>query len=222
MSMRTKTTATIVIGGVVLAIGATTAIRGEGPSSANNQSQASSGQTVHDGKNDYQAWATQVVEDQLAQDRADDEAFDKLLPAEQQRILRTLHAKAQLESNALTQTMDSTNTPSDMCPSRGVLDMASNSAIPMPFHGWEFIVSNYWGGVVNGVCEGIYSGYDPTNPMQGELVIWDFGIGPWQYYPSPTATGPLTILAEEGGSLKLASLKGTYYTSILRPPQRPV
>jgi hypothetical protein len=225
--MSHKRLARFTMGGLALALGMSVAMQARGESSGpNRQAEPAPGQVVRDGQDgrgDYQQWATQVIQDQLAEDQAADEAFDKLSPAERQEFLQALHERARRESLALTQAVaESESLPSESCARRGVREMAADAAIPMPFHVWELIVSNYWGGVVNGVCEGVYSGYNPKNPMQGVLVVWDLGVGPWRSYPAPTATGPLTIVSEQGDILKLVSLKGTYYTSVLTPPQLPV
>ncbi len=59
------------------------------------------------------------------------------------------------------------------------------------------------------------AGYAVANPLQGMVKIEDDppsaqGKSPVSYYPAPTATGPLKILAERDGVLALISLPGTY------------
>jgi hypothetical protein len=210
--MSIKSKIIIALGGFVIALSVTAALRAnEGPSKEAEPAHSN---------------ASQTLPEELAADQVQDEAFDKLSPAEQQQFLAPIRAKAQQESNAMIQAAlrAEVSAPSpDPCPYRGVLNLAVEPALPMPFHAWQFVVANYWGGVVDGVCLGVYAGYDPANPMLGELVIWKLNeSGPWQFYPTPTASGPITIVSETNGTIKVSSLKGTYYTGPEAASQVPV
>jgi len=139
-----------------------------------------------------------------------------MTPAEQEEFLAPIRAKAEQESKAMLQAAaqeDSALPPVEACPLQGVIDPLTPDVI-RPFHDWEFIISDYWGGTVNGECLGVYAGYDPAKPLQGELVVWNLSNGePWQFFPTPSATGPTKITADTNGALTLLSVKGIFYTS---------
>jgi hypothetical protein len=165
---------------------------------------------------EYRSRAAQTLQQQMAATQAAEDASQKMTQAEQEQNLGPMRAKAQQDSNAMIQAAvraEAEQPPAEACPVRGIIDPLTPDVI-RPFHDWEFIVSDYWGGIVKGACLAVYGGYDPANPLQGELVIWNLTEGgEWQYYPTPTATGPIKIMADAKGELTGVSLKGTFYTN---------
>lgn len=84
--------------------------------------------------------------------------------------------------------------------------------------GDKFTVINYWtaGDFFNKQAakfDRIFfvAGASLANPQQGIVRVDDFSLTPpLRYYPSPTATGPLKVIAENNGILTLTSMKGIY------------
>jgi hypothetical protein len=191
------------IGGVLLAVGAATADPrpGEAPPSGDADS--------------YRSKAQQTLAGQVQALRAHDEAWQSLSPAEREQALESAREKAEQESaemiGAAVQA-EARTAAVDTCPLRGLRYPDREPAVDVPFHDWEFIVLDYWGGLLQGECVGIYAGYRPADPLQGELVVYSHPEEPSRYevYPTPTATGPVHIVSEAHGVLILSSVWGTF------------
>jgi hypothetical protein len=164
----------------------------------------------------YRAEAQQTLEEQLQELRAHDEAWQSLPAAQREQTLQQARAKAEQESaemiGAALKAESTAAAVNNACPFQGLRYPDREPAVDVPFHDWEFIVLDFWGGILKGECEGIYAGYNPADPLQGELVVYDHPDEPWRYevYPTPTATGPVRIVAEKDGVLTLSSVRGTF------------
>ena len=76
--------------------------------------------------------------------------------------------------------------------------------IPNPFRADELTIVNYWGGQTNGKPIGVYSGYRPSDPSRGVLVVFDDAKNTrGTDYEMPSA--PMAIAAELNGTLTLQS-----------------
>jgi hypothetical protein len=73
------------------------------------------------------------------------------------------------------------------------------------------IATNYWIGRVGGTSVMVVATALQANPTQGVVVVLENGDPTSaKTYTSPTATGPLKVVAEKSGSLTLQSVAGTY------------
>lgn len=83
--------------------------------------------------------------------------------------------------------------------------------VPAAFKPSEFKPLNFWGGDINNVRIGVYAGYQPANPMQGVIVVFDNPeSSSGQDYSVPVAAGPVRILAEKNGVLTLQAIAGDF------------
>ncbi len=91
---------------------------------------------------------------------------------------------------------------------RGILNLGH-----MPAAGIRgFSELSFWGGQlhgINNVDTQVFSGVDQYNPSRGMLIIFN-GSPRYDTYYTPTATGPIKIIAEKNGVLTLQSTGGTY------------
>jgi len=164
---------------------------------------------------EYRLHAQQILQSRLETSTANDEVWLGLQATEREKILQPIREKAKQESEEMIGAAlkaEATATPSDPCPFRGLLYPNREPAVPVPFHSWQFIVLDYWGGVLQGACKGVYAGYDPTNPLQGQLAVYNDPENPDRYdlFPTPTATGPVRIVAEKNGLLTVWSVQGKF------------
>lgn len=163
----------------------------------------------------YRLQARHTLEGEAAALRAHDEAWLRRSPADREQAQAPVREKAEQESADLitaASRAEAAAPAADPCPLRGVRYPDREPAVDVPFHAWEFRVLDYWGGLVKDECTGVYAGYDPANPLQGELVVYSHPDDPsrFEVYPAPKATGPVRIVAEANGSLILSSVRGTF------------
>lgn len=208
MSRRIRIVITWTAGSLLIALGAAAlALR---PDEIPSRSEA----------DEYRMTAEQALQSQVEAFRVHNEAWQSLQATEREQILQPIREKSQQESVEMIRTaMKAEATQAvDSCPFRGLLYPDREPAVPVPFHDWEFIVLDYWGGILNGVCKGVYAGYNPINPLQGELAVYSHPNEPSRYelYPTPTATGPIRIIAVTNGLLILTSVRGTFDKNLER------
>jgi hypothetical protein len=157
----------------------------------------------------YRSRMNEKLAARITEMRQRDAVWRSLPAAEREAILKPIRERADRESNELTKSTDKApDDPLEECPFRGLLN---SDEVTVLFHRWEFKVNNYWGGILNG-CQRVYAGYEPRNPLQGHLAIYDHP-GQWAAYdlfPTPTATGPVRIIGERDGVLTLESLSGIF------------
>jgi hypothetical protein len=161
---------------------------------------------------EYRMKAQETLRMQLEAAEAQDAAWQNLSPAEQEKVLQSSSEEATQESNAIIMAAleaEASAPPPETCSSRGILEQ---TLAPDLFHDWEFIVSNYWGGIRGDTCEGVFAGYDPRNPLQGQLAVYrDLNNSShYKLYPTPTATGPIHIVSEVNGLLTISSQQGAF------------
>jgi hypothetical protein len=167
----------------------------------------------------YRLKAQRTLRSELKEAQAEDEDWHNLPPAYQEKYLQAIKEKAKNESDAMIEEAliaEKTAIPTDDCPFRGLLYPDREPAVPVPFHGWQLTVLNYWGGALDGVCTGVFAGYDPTNPLQGQLAVFTDPNHPEHYevFPTPTASGPVHIVTETEGVLIVSSLRGKFNRNI--------
>lgn len=163
----------------------------------------------------YRLAARQILQEEAAETRAHDEAWLRGSPADREKALAPTRDKAEQESaDLITAALraEAAAPAADPCPLRGVRYPDREPAVDVPFHAWEFRVLDYWGGLVKGECTGVYAGYNPANPLRGELIVYRHPDDPSRYevYPAPRANGPIRIVSEANGSLVLASVRGSF------------
>jgi len=163
----------------------------------------------------YRLKAQQTLQGEVAAVRTPDEAWLRRSPADREQELAATREKAEQESAGLITVAlraEAAAPAVDPCPLRGLRYPDREPAVDAPFHAWEFRVLDFWGGLVKGECMGVYAGYDPANPLQGELVVYSYPDDPsrFEVYPAPKATGPIRIVAEANGSLVLSSVRGSF------------
>lgn len=163
----------------------------------------------------YRLQAQPILEGQAQAMRERDEVWLRLSSAEREQALARVRERAEQESAEMiaAAVQAEEGAPSaDACPQRGVRYPDREPAVDTPFHAWEFRVLDFWGGLVKGECTGVYSGYNPADPLQGELIVYGLPDDPsrFEVYPTPKATGPVRILSEANGTLVLSTVRGAF------------
>jgi hypothetical protein len=163
----------------------------------------------------YRLQAQSIQEGQARSMRERDEEWLRLSPAEREQALAQVRERVEQESAEMITAAvraEEAAPAADACPLRGVRYPDREPAVDTPFHAWEFRVLDFWGGLVKDECAGVYAGYDPANPLQGELVVYSHPDEPsrFEVYPTPKATGPVRIVSEAKGTLVLSSVRGSF------------
>jgi len=163
----------------------------------------------------YRMRAEQTLKWQLEDLRAREIAWQSLSETERQEMRQSASEKAAREAAEMFRAeaaAEATSSPVQGCSFVGLRYPDREPAVPGPTAGRDFSVVNYWGGTLDGECQGVWAGSLPRNPLQGELLIFNKPDSPHSYnlYPTPTATGPLRIVGEKNGLLTAVSVAGIY------------
>jgi hypothetical protein len=85
---------------------------------------------------------------------------------------------------------------------------------PIPKHTFSFDSGNVWQGYAGPLFVTIYAGDRYGDPKQGMLIVQMEGNADSDFQidtiPTPTATGPVKVVSEAGGTLTLKSVAGTF------------
>ncbi len=77
-----------------------------------------------------------------------------------------------------------------------------------PLSGMAFAGTNAWAGEVNGTWTVIFAGYDPQNPAQGLVVVYQPDAGYLSILPAPIPGGALTVTDFADGHITLQDASG--------------
>jgi hypothetical protein len=168
---------------------------------------------------EYRTEADKILQAQQETMNARTEAWKNLSPAEKEEQLAQARARLaqQIASDSAAKEPEASSTD-DTC-FEGFQYPDREPRLEHILHDWEFIPLTFWGGSVKKTCVGVYAGYVPTDPARGALAVYgNFeNSSQYQVYLTPTATGPVRIVSEENGILKLQSVAGTYDKDLMVP-----